>query len=924
MPRTSPVHYIAPSAISITPNANGSANDLAVYVASGAKIKVYCPALGIGTTDATYQEWTLMGRNRRLNDPTGILEFTLYARLSKLDKNVGYLVFAAKQGGKDKYPYLTLNGLAQDTAGADTGNFWYIKLGSVSLPDGGQRSLELDTGILGTDQYNSEWTLSPDDFPLRVEVDCKIDGEDVGSYPYVYWGQNVVLKAKLLEGFNAVADISRFDHWEISRIIDDGNSGDDTEDESESWPDVARQSTFRTEGQISLSHDREGVDDFAGAEAVMFTVVAWGRANDESDNESELVPLALTTVTLHAETYGITTSDDIPDDLDDFTPSNDTIVTSAAMEAYMALLSGKYLRRDLPDESQNVEGDVEFEKDVEVDGELAGKGRTRLEGDVILGLPDDDGAAHDKVLRSSIYTAQFSGWQIDEYGNMEVESLKVRSYLETEELRINRLQAQEGDTIFTDNDQIEEMESYTFTHPDSGVSETRYILTFKEKWSGYFTAQQYGNILKGMINTLAANYVAERSGRNKVVDPESEEWNEQEQDDAVYEEGDGKVTGNKFFTSWMYVVADRNTDHTLGLNQIRVALYPSSTDYIPQGKNFPPCIDMVVGRWGCLNYGEDVLPADDAATKAEKERVLASIRKRQSFFYISSSEGRIMKLNSVSSPILREGNFGTVLGNVPDFVRSWASWDKMVEEHPGLLTRDYLYSQGLLYHDLIKVDLKGAPVPVTVNCGDWVDGSTATGTWVDDHGDTVNLPAPKKGIYYNTGWNAKSEQYETHTVRHKSGTWLCLISQPSVDNGVAVYHEPKWNSQYWRLIDGNENMSIELLSSNGTSFRMGAVNTVITPYLFFGNVDITADIAAEYWSWERELLNDETGEYIKTADDERWDLQHKGSYTGIKTLHLTSGDMPAGWSMRKKAVFTCKTVVDDGKSTVTIENQIIA
>ena len=59
--RTSPVHYIAPSAISIIPNANGSANDLAVYVADKAKIRVYSPKADIGSEGGSYQEWTLTG-----------------------------------------------------------------------------------------------------------------------------------------------------------------------------------------------------------------------------------------------------------------------------------------------------------------------------------------------------------------------------------------------------------------------------------------------------------------------------------------------------------------------------------------------------------------------------------------------------------------------------------------------------------------------------------------------------------------------------------------------------------------------------------------------------------------------------------------------------------------------------------------------
>ena len=92
MARTSPVHYIAPSAISITPNANNSSNDLAVYVAKGAKIKVHSNGisqLGFDLNTNTWQEWTMSGRNRRLNQNYSDRPFTIYARLRKTDKSKG-------------------------------------------------------------------------------------------------------------------------------------------------------------------------------------------------------------------------------------------------------------------------------------------------------------------------------------------------------------------------------------------------------------------------------------------------------------------------------------------------------------------------------------------------------------------------------------------------------------------------------------------------------------------------------------------------------------------------------------------------------------------------------------------------------------------------------------------------------------------
>ena len=189
MARTSSVYYIAPSAISIVPNCNGTANDLAVSISRGTKIKVFAPGverLGINPNTNSFREWTLTGRNRRLNCGNG--PYTIYARLQKSEVYVtdgsAYLVFAAQsQYGPDnpyglagqwfdKYSYVMQDGLAgqYDERGfpniVDHPDYWWIKLGTVSEPnESSQRTVDLDTGILGTEQYNSQWRLNPDDLP---------------------------------------------------------------------------------------------------------------------------------------------------------------------------------------------------------------------------------------------------------------------------------------------------------------------------------------------------------------------------------------------------------------------------------------------------------------------------------------------------------------------------------------------------------------------------------------------------------------------------------------------------------------------------------------------------------------------------------------------------------------------------------------
>lgn len=501
MSRTSPVHYIAPSAISIIPNANGSANDIAVHIASGTKIKVYCRTLGIDMVNATFQEWAIAGKNRRLANEN--VPYTIYARLPKTDKSKGYLIFAPKlqvdDKWTDKYCYITPNGMSSEGT-ADDSN-WYVKIGDVSEVDNAQRILDLDTGILGTDQYNSEWNLNPDDFPLRVEIDCTINDEPAGSYPYVRWSEQVRLSARLLQGFAAATDLSQVDHWGIYK-----NLGEQAPElaPTPDWPDAQRKELFQTTGDIALYHSRDGVDDFDGAEACIFTVVAWGAPADATELDGgnpSYVQKAIATVTLHAETYEVLSSEDIPDDQEEFVPSDTTLFTGAAMDAYMKRYP-HYFRKDQPDTDPHlasfgdlhvkknlptdpddptalsggnmlVEGDAEFEKDVQTHGNTrlsTNGGSTTIGGTAtIAGTTTignfrehteiqegsgaqvaEDGSAKFYGRESRMRTVIFGNYEpgmiagaahgakIEESGDGRFKSMSISEFLEVPEIRFNR------------------------------------------------------------------------------------------------------------------------------------------------------------------------------------------------------------------------------------------------------------------------------------------------------------------------------------------------------------------------------------------------------------------------------------------------------------------------------------------------------
>lgn len=303
MQRISPVHYFAPSAISVTPNANGSFNDLSVFVVRNARIKVYSPKAGVNTQNGVYQEWVLTGRNRRLSDSSK--PYTVYARLPKNDTNGGYLVFAPKvlREGEwcDKYKYITTDGLADITGLVDSEN-WYVKLGNISLPNNGSRTLDLDTGILGTEQFNTEWAMNPDALPLRIDIGCTINDEDAGPTPYVHWNQSLVLTALLTEGWTGT-DIERFDHWEIYRIT----GSDEAHTQADAvWAADVNAGVFRETGSIELKHLRGtgNQDDFNSAVNATFTVIAMQRTDDPEEGGTPVyAALKSASISIMAETW---------------------------------------------------------------------------------------------------------------------------------------------------------------------------------------------------------------------------------------------------------------------------------------------------------------------------------------------------------------------------------------------------------------------------------------------------------------------------------------------------------------------------------------------------------------------------------------------------------------------------------------------
>ena len=244
------------------------------------------------------------------------------------------------------------------------------------------------------------------------------------------------------------------------------------------------------------------------------------------------------------------------------------------------------------------------------------------------------------------------GGKIDEHGNGELESLTIRSYLQTAELLINRITAIEGDWLMTESGTVERVRY---------DGDRRYRLWLRRRWDGDFTAFAPQDVLKGVVNTLAARALGREVG-----------------------EGVGGAGVGKYATSWMLVRDVDLTDNSIG-----VELYVDDVKVIPGGKNFAPVVGMNLARWGNVQN-----------------------KTRQSCLYLSSREGRIVHLNHVDSPILSDSDVMSSFGSVPEFLRNLLGDVLSAEE-------DYVFARGLIVQDIIRLGADSHPLAEVVDRGLW-------------------------------------------------------------------------------------------------------------------------------------------------------------------------------------------------------------
>ena len=408
----------------------------------------------------------------------------------------------------------------------------------------------------------------------------------------------------------------------------------------------------------------------------------------------------------------------------------------------------------------------------------------------VLGLASFGGGAEFGEFIKSLYAGKGAG--IDANGNAEFESVRVRSYFECLELIVNRLSAIEGDQILTEADTIESVDD---------LGNNCYGLHLRSKWDGYFTAQRENNVLKGIINTLAA--------------------------------GSGL-----YYTCWMRV----NSVNTAN-NYIEVTAYPDEDT--PAGTNYPPCADMKIARWG---------------NQTDKTR--------QSCIYLSSTEGRIVRLTGVTKPIIEPENYGATFGTLPEFLRSM--------DLPIVDGQDYVYARGLIVRDIIRIDYKGKPISEVIDRGPWTAGAA----------------------YYCEARNPETGIYEISDVWYMGCKWRCAKTGTTT--------APAWNNTDWAMVEGNPQFTVEFADTDYI-FDPDRFSLTLTIIARLYNMDITDDILPADVEWTR--YSEDANGVPRTASDNAWALKRAGAG---KSLSLTIEDCDLNGYMPRTLKFIATVTLRDG------------
>ena len=319
------------------------------------------------------------------------------------------------------------------------------------------------------------------------------------------------------------------------------------------------------------------------------------------------------------------------------------------------------------------------------------------------------------------------------------------------------------------------------------------------------------------------------------------------------------LTGGKnASSSYMRVLAVNQNTYS-----VTAVLYPDSE--VPGGKNCPPAAGYNISR-----RGDVTLPAECQSNPDAQS------------WYLSSSEGRLLFLQNVVKPVLEDYNYALSVGKFPDIpsLKGIVSPDKV-----GIM------SETIVAQELLHYDYNGDIVPNIVYRGNW---SLQVATSAKPYRNvTVKSTTPS---------GDRITKLEQHTVTHLGCVWGCLVDKTT--------DEPKWNAQGWQLMEGDTNYSMTFESSEGFTFFRGNVNTQIDVVLWYGNMDITADV--------KQLVGVEV-EWLRDSGNVPADNSWRPQYADDSKLsiRLSNADVTPNFGLSiRKVKFVCNCYIPIGKDKI--------
>lgn len=304
-----------------------------------------------------------------------------------------------------------------------------------------------------------------------------------------------------------------------------------------------------------------------------------------------------------------------------------------------------------------------------------------------------------------------------------------------------------------------------------------------------------------------------------------------------------------YYTCWLRV-----NSVNPALNYIEVTMYPD--DEVPAGKNYPPCELMKIARWG--NQTDTT---------------------RQSCLYLSSTEGRIVKLSGVTKPIIDKTNYGATFGTPPEWLKELGL--------PLAEGQDYVYARGLIVQDIIRIDYQGKPIVTYVDRGEW--SVTAD--------------------YYSEALNPTTGLYETSDVWYMGCKYRCMVT--------GTHTAPAWNNTAWAMIEGNPDFTVEFADTDYL-FDPDKFDVTLTIIAWLHNIDITQDILDTDVVWTR--YSEDAQGVARVASDNAWAIKRAGAG---KSLHLTAEDIDFNGYIPRTIRFTATVTLRDGMGNTAAEEQAI-